>query len=45
MFRETDSNSRLSLFDSPADLMGKRAVKRYEDPKGWFNQFYGLVTF
>ena len=44
MFRETDTNTQMSLFDNPADLMGKRAVKKYEDPKAWFNQFYELVT-
>ena len=44
MFRETDTNTQMSLFDNPADLMGKRAVKNYEDPKAWFNQFYELVT-
>ena len=31
MFRETDKNSQMSLFDNPSDLMGKRAVKKYED--------------
>ena len=44
MFRETTTNIQMSLFDNPADLMGKRAVKKYEDPKAWFNQFYALVT-
>ena len=44
MFRETTANTQMSLFDNPADLMGKRAVKKYEDPKAWFNQFYELVT-
>lgn len=44
MFRETTTNTQMSLFDNPADLMGKRAVKKYEDPKAWFNQFYALVT-
>lgn len=44
MFRETDTNTQMSLFDNPADLMGNRAVKKYEDPKAWFNQFYELVT-
>lgn len=43
MFRETTANTQMSLFDNPADLMGKRAVKKYEDPKAWFNQFYALV--
>ena len=37
MFRETNTNTQMSLFDNPADLMGKRAVKKYEDPKAWFN--------
>ena len=44
MFRETETNPQMSLFDNPADLMGKRAVKKYEDPKAWFNQFFALVT-
>ena len=44
MFRETNTNTQMSLFDNPADLMGKRAVKKYEDPKAWFNRFYELVT-
>lgn len=44
MFKETTANTQMSLFDNPADLMGKRAVKKYEDPNAWFNQFYALVT-
>ena len=44
MFRETDTNPQMSLFDNPADLMGKRAMKKYEDPKAWFNQFHEMVT-
>lgn len=44
MFRETDIDTQMSLFDNPSDLMGKRAAKKYEDPKAWFNQFFGLVT-
>ena len=41
MFRETDTDIQMSLFDNPADLMGKRAAKKYDDPKAWFNQFFG----
>ena len=44
MFRETDANPQMSLFDNPVDLMGKRAAKKYDDPKAWFNQFFALVT-
>lgn len=44
MFRETDTDIQMSLFDNPADLMGKRAAKKYDDPKAWFNQFFALVT-
>lgn len=44
MFRATDTNIQLSMFDTPADFMGKRALKKYDDPKAWFNQFYELVT-
>ena len=44
MFRETDADIQMSLFDNPADLMGKRAAKKYDDPKVCFNQFFALVT-
>lgn len=44
MFRDTTANIQMPLFDNPADLMGKRAVKKYEAPKAWFNQFYALVA-
>lgn len=44
MFRKTEINPQMSLFDNPANLMCKRAMKKYEDPKKWFNQFYALVT-
>ena len=44
MFRETDTNTQLSLFEDPADFMGKRAAKKFDDPKSWFNQFFALVT-
>ena len=44
MCGKIETNLQLSLFDNPADLMGKRAVKKYEDPKAWFNQFFALVT-
>lgn len=44
MFRETDTDIQIPLFDNPSDLMCKRAAKKYDDPKAWFNQFYGLVT-
>lgn len=44
MFRETNTDIQMSLFDNPADLMGKRAAKKYDDPKAWFNQFFALVT-
>lgn len=44
MFRETDTNTQLSLFEAPVDFMGRRAAKKFDDPKSWFNQFFALVT-
>ncbi len=43
MFRKTQS-PQLDLFESPGNLMGKRASKKYDAPKAWHNQFYELVT-
>ncbi len=43
MFRKPQS-PQLYLFESPSNLMGKRASKKYDDPKAWHNQFYELVT-
>lgn len=44
MFRETDTNTQLALFEDPIDFMGKRAAKKFDDPKAWFNMFFMLVT-
>ncbi len=44
MFRETDTDAQMSLFENPVDFMGKRAAKKFDDPKSWFNQFHSLVT-
>lgn len=34
----------MDLFYSPANLLGKRALKKFEDPKAWQNIFYKEVT-
>lgn len=44
MFRETGTNTQLALFEDPIDFMGKRAAKKFDDPKAWFNMFFMLVT-
>lgn len=43
MFRKT-KRTETTLFESPSNLMRGRALKKYEDPKAWHNQFYELVT-
>lgn len=43
MFRKSQT-SQLELFESPSNLMSKRASKKYDDPKAWHNQFFKLVT-
>lgn len=43
MFKKTKS-PELTLFESPSNLMRGRALKKYDDPKAWHNQFYELVT-
>ena len=44
MFRASETEPQMSLFDNPSDMMCKRAAKKYEDPKAWQNQFYRMVT-
>ena len=44
MFKKSSSTSDLDLFSSPTSLLGKRAAKKYDDPKAWHNQFFKLVT-
>lgn len=43
MFKKT-KQSEATLFESPSNLMRGRALKKYDDPKAWHNQFYELVT-
>ena len=43
MFKKTKS-PELTLFESPSHLMRGRALKKYDDPEAWHNQFYELVT-
>ena len=43
MFKKTKSPES-TLFESPSNLMRGRALKKYDDPKAWHNQFYELVT-
>ena len=43
MFKKTKSPES-TLFESPSNLMCSRALKQYDDPKAWHNQFYELVT-
>ncbi|MCM1153071.1 MAG: transposase [Muribaculum sp.] len=34
----------MDLFYSPSNLLGKRALKKFDDPKAWQNIFYKEVT-
>ncbi len=43
MFKKTKLPES-TLFESPSNLMRDRALKKYDDPKAWHNQFYELVT-
>lgn len=43
MFKKTKSPES-TLFESPSNLLRGRALKKYDDPKAWHNQFYELVT-
>lgn len=43
MFKKT-KQPESPLFESPSNLMRGRALKNYDDPKAWHNQFYKLVT-
>lgn len=43
MFKKTKLPES-TLFESPSNLMRGRALKKYDDPKAWHNQFYELVT-
>jgi len=43
MFKKT-KKSEATLFESPSMLQTGRALKKYDDPKAWHNQFYENVT-
>lgn len=44
MFRKTQKETQMDLFYSPSNLLGKRALKKFDDPKAWQNKFYKEVT-
>lgn len=44
MFRKTQKEIQMDLFYSPSNLLGKRAFKKFEDPKAWQNIFHKEVT-
>lgn len=43
MFRKSQT-SQLELFESPSNLLSKRASKKCDNPKAWHNQFFKLVN-
>ncbi len=43
MFRKTKT-PETNLFESPSNLLRGHALKKYDDPKAWQNQFCELVT-
>ena len=43
MFQKTKT-PETTLFESSSNLLRGRALKKYDDPKAWQNQFYELVT-
>ena len=44
MFKKSQTNPQLNLFGDPSLQMGKRASKKYTDPKAWHNQFFSIIT-
>ena len=44
MFKKTKANPQLDMFSDPSLQMGKRATKKYNDPKAWHNQFFKMIT-
>lgn len=44
MFRKTRKERQLDLFYSPSNLLGDRALKKYNDPNAWHNIFYKEIT-
>ncbi len=43
MFKRTIPNS-IDMFASPSNLLTPRAMRVWDDPQAWHNQFYDLVT-
>ena len=44
MFKKTSTTPQLDMFSDPSLQLGKRASKKYQDPKAWHNQFFSMVT-
>ena len=44
MFRKTPKETQMDLFYSPSNLLCKRALKKFDDPKAWQNKFHKEVT-
>ena len=44
MFRASETEHQMSLFDDTSDMIFKHVAKQYEDSKSWQNQFYRMVT-
>ena len=44
MFRKTTREEQLDLFKSPSMTLSRRAEAVYNNPEGWHNQFFRLVT-
>lgn len=44
MFKKTSTTPQLDMFSDPSIQLGKRASKKYQDPKAWHNQFFSMVT-
>jgi hypothetical protein len=44
MFKKTATTPQLNMFADPSLQLGKRAIKKYTDPKAWHNQFFRMVT-
>ncbi len=43
MFKKTKLPES-TLFESPSNLIRDRALKKYDDPNAWHNQFHELLT-
>lgn len=44
MFKKTDENRQLNIFSTPETYLGSRASKNYQDPNGWHNMSFRMVT-